>query len=48
MAAALQLLQVLVGPLDLVDKPEVVRQALARHGKQLDEDPFNNQVGGVT
>lgn len=33
-----------LGPLDLMDKAEVVRITLAAHHKKLDESPFNNQV----
>ncbi|XP_030829174.1 telomerase protein component 1 [Strongylocentrotus purpuratus] len=33
-----------LGPLDLMDKAEVVRRTLAAHHKKLDESPFNNQM----
>ena len=33
-----------LGPLDLLDKAQVVRRMLAVHRKTLDESPFNNQV----
>lgn len=33
-----------VGPLDMWDKADVVRNNLAVHRKALDESPFNNQV----
>ncbi|XP_071492969.1 telomerase protein component 1-like [Diadema antillarum] len=33
-----------LGPLDLMDKAEVVRRTLASYHKTLDESPFNNQM----
>nr|XP_054750200.1 telomerase protein component 1-like [Lytechinus pictus] len=33
-----------LGPLDLMDKAEMVRSTLAAHHKTLDESPFNNQM----
>lgn len=33
-----------VKSLDVLDKAALVKESLARHGKQLDESPFNNQV----
>ena len=30
--------------LDVLDKSAIVKENLARHGKVLDESPFNNQV----
>lgn len=33
-----------VGALDMFDKAEVVRKALATHHKALEESAFNNQV----
>lgn len=40
----LQATEVTVGPLDMWDKADVVRNNLAVHRKELDESPFNNQV----
>lgn len=34
-----------VGSLEIMEKADVVRHTLARHGKALDETAFNNQVG---
>ena len=37
-------LKIEVGPLDMWERPQIVRAVLAKYGKSLDESPFNNQV----
>ncbi len=36
--------EVVIGPLDMYDKAEMVRKKLMKHRKTLDESPFNNQM----
>ena len=36
--------EIVVGPLDMFDKAEMVRKKLLQHRKTLDESPFNNQM----
>ena len=36
--------EIIVGPLDMYDKAEMVRKKLSKHRKTLDESPFNNQM----
>ncbi|XP_074640264.1 telomerase protein component 1-like isoform X2 [Tubulanus polymorphus] len=37
-----------IGPLNLLEKADIVRQRLAIHRKTLDESPFNNQMKALT
>ena len=36
--------EVIIGPLDIFDKAEMVRKKLLKYRKTLDESPFNNQM----
>ncbi len=36
--------EISIGPLDMFDKAEMVRNKLGKHRKKLDESPFNNQM----
>lgn len=37
-------MQLELKPLELLDKSDIVKHNLSKHGKELDESPFNNQV----
>ena len=38
-------MQLELKPLELLDKSSIVKHNLSKYGKELDESPFNNQVG---